>query len=105
VRLIVPIRIERQLQQQLAVLGDDPNAQSVKERPDSRANKTSTQADVMQPRMVAKGDHASDVGLVSPHSYVGSDVDARQEGPALGREPNALAGVRRPLARCGRTSL
>ncbi len=66
VRLVVTRRVQGELPDQLAVLGDHPDLKAVDQDEDPRPDQPATEPDVVQLRVVADRHHPGDVDLVPP---------------------------------------
>ena len=104
-RLIVAARVEDQLPDQLAVLGDHPHAKAIDERQHRGAGETSAEADVCS-RELWRSVITPVMSTLSRRTRTCEDIGTPgSEGAAFGRARNASDGVRRSIARCGLTSL
>jgi hypothetical protein len=81
--LVVAVRIQRQLTEQLAVFREDPNLQIGDQDEDPRPGKSAAEPDVVQPAVVAKGDGPSAIDLVLADPVVPGDDEPLAEGTGL----------------------
>ena len=102
-RLIVAARIEHQFPKQLTVLAHDPHVEPRHEHEHPRSRVAAPNFDVVKPAVVAKCDPAASMSRSRRTRQCTGILAPR--GPAFGRASYASAGVRRPIARCGLTSL
>ena len=82
--LVVPARIEGELAQQLAVLGQDANVAVGYEHHHPGTPVGPSKADVVQPAVVAKGDHPAGVDAIPPDPVVAGEGLPTAGGSSLG---------------------
>ncbi|MGH9168714.1 MAG: hypothetical protein ACRD02_12905, partial [Acidimicrobiia bacterium] len=74
--LVVAGRVERQLTEQLAFLGEDPDFQIGHQDEDPDSGMPAPQPDVVQPAVVAQGDRPTAVDLVLADPVVAGNDEA-----------------------------
>jgi hypothetical protein len=82
--LVVLGRVELELSEEFAVVGEDPDVAIVDQDEDVGAGVAAADADVVEPAVVSQGEDAAGVDLVVADAGVGSSR-GRPVGTALGR--------------------
>jgi hypothetical protein len=71
--LVVAAGVEGELAEEFAVGGDDPDVKVGGQDEDAGSGVAAADADVVEPAVVAEGDHSAGVDLVAADAVVGVD--------------------------------
>ena len=92
VGLVVTSGVEHQLADELPVLGEHPDPQTVDQHDHPRAGEPAPEPDAVQPGVVTQGDHPGDVDLVPPHSHMRGHLEPHTPRGRLGAGGEGLGG-------------